>query len=69
MSLAPIIVGIVVIIAIVYTVRHIRGLFKGTSSCCGGGGCSGCCSSCHTESTTHQSISSMTANTPKKTQK
>ncbi|MCH4188408.1 MAG: FeoB-associated Cys-rich membrane protein [Megasphaera sp.] len=49
MSPALIVVSIVVIIAIVYVVHHVRGLFKGTASCCGdgSGGCAGC-SSCHT---------------------
>ena len=38
MSPATIIVAIVVIIAVAYFIRHVRGLFNGT------GGCSGSCS-------------------------
>lgn len=39
MSPATIIVAIVVIIAVAYFIRHVRGLFNGTAGCCGG--CSG----------------------------
>ena len=48
MSPAIIIVGTVVLIAVIYMVRHVRGLFKGTASCCGNS-CSGGCSSCQSE--------------------
>lgn len=44
MSPATIIVAIVVIIAVAYFIRHVRGLFNGTAGCCGGGGGSGSCS-------------------------
>ena len=48
MDITTIIVGIVVLIAAFYIGRHVRGLFKGTASCCGssGGGCSGCSGGC-----------------------
>lgn len=46
MTLSNIIIGLVVLAALVYILRHVRGLFKGTASCCGGE-CSGSCSSCH----------------------
>lgn len=44
MSPATIIVGIVILIAVIYMVRHVRGMFNGSSgcSCCDGGG--SCCS-------------------------
>lgn len=45
MMLSNIIVGIVVLAALGYILRHVLHLFKGTSGCCGG--CSGSCSSCH----------------------
>lgn len=45
MMLSNIIVGIVVLAALGYILRHVLRLFKGTSGCCGG--CSGSCSSCH----------------------
>ena len=34
MSPATIIVAIVVIIAVAYFIRHVRGLFNGTAGCC-----------------------------------
>ena len=39
MSPATIIVGIVILIAVIYMVRHVRGMFNGSSgcSCCDGG--------------------------------
>ncbi len=42
MNITTVIVAIVVLLAVVYLGRHIRGLFKGTTSCCSscGGGCS-----------------------------
>lgn len=46
MSIATVIVALVVLAAVLYFVRHIRGLFKGTESCCGGS-CSGNCMTCH----------------------
>ncbi|WP_293998944.1 FeoB-associated Cys-rich membrane protein [uncultured Megasphaera sp.] len=47
MSIATIIVALVVLAAAFYIGRHIRGLFKGTASCCGSSGsCSGSCPSC-----------------------
>ncbi|HAM04547.1 MULTISPECIES: FeoB-associated Cys-rich membrane protein [unclassified Megasphaera] len=54
MSIATIIVALVVLAAAFYIGRHIRGLFKGTTSCCGSSGsCSGSCPSCcsHPEKT------------------
>lgn len=38
MSPATIIVGIVILIAVIYMVRHVRGMFNGSSgcSCCDG---------------------------------
>ncbi|NME27532.1 FeoB-associated Cys-rich membrane protein [Megasphaera hexanoica] len=51
MSIATIIVALVVLAAAFYIGRHIRGLFKGTASCCGGSGsCSGSCPSCSPQS-------------------
>ena len=42
MNITTVIVAIVVLLAVVYLGRDIRGLFKGTTSCCSscGGGCS-----------------------------
>lgn len=47
MTFSNIIIGIVVLAAAVYILRHVVGLFKGTKGCCSGG-CSGSCASCQT---------------------
>lgn len=52
------IVALIVLCALAYFARHIYGLFKGTASCCGGGGssdtkhapvCNGKCEGCSEE--------------------
>ena len=47
MTLSTIIVAVVVLAAAAYILRHVCGLFKGTTGCCSGG-CSGSCTSCRT---------------------
>jgi hypothetical protein len=45
--MATFIVGLVLVVALFFAVRHVyRNLRDGKEDCCGGGGCQ-CCSGCH----------------------